>query len=419
MNPFLEKATACLEDHIVDWKTLATKPYEKETVDPYTKLRIILMNGTEFESVWLGHQFSRHCPDNDLRREIAMIRRIEQQQQKRISALKPADESLLEHTIGYEMLAVDLTSALAKTEPDGYVRQALDFALLEDFDHLYRYANLLEGERHIDPARLVGKHIEIMPGRPTVSEYRDPFDDIRRPITANADLLTKLHVNIITAAEQQTMNYYMNIGNFYDSDAGRKLYAEIALIEEQHVSHYGSLKDPCMTWLESLLMHEYTECYLYWSCFQTECDRRIRGLWEELFCQEVAHLHKAAELLKKYEKKEWQQVIPGGEFPAVLDMVPSKNYVREVLNTVRATSCREDYRCVSDMPDDADFFAYQQKVNHNINAAQSHAVIKNYIAENGKDYRYQECPHPIAALDDRTCDNTRVGRCKKEACGCE
>ena len=150
MNPFLEKSTACPEDLIVDWKTLATKPYEKETVDPYTRLRIILMNGTEFESVWLGHQFSRHCANNELRREIAMLRRIEQQQQKRIAALKPADESLLEHTIGYEMLAVDLTSALAKAEPDAYVKQALDFALLEDFDHLYRYADLLEGERHID-----------------------------------------------------------------------------------------------------------------------------------------------------------------------------------------------------------------------------------------------------------------------------
>ena len=98
----------------------------------------ILMNGTEFESVWLGHQFSRHCADNDLRREIAMLRRIEQQQQKRIAALKPADESLLEHTIGYEQLAVDLTAIFAQRESDKYVKMAMDFALLEDFDHLYR-----------------------------------------------------------------------------------------------------------------------------------------------------------------------------------------------------------------------------------------------------------------------------------------
>ncbi len=418
MNPFLEKPMK-LEDAIVDWKTMAGKPYNKETVDPYTRLRVILMNGTEFESVWMGHQFSRHCPDNDLRREIAMIRRIEQQQQKRIAGLKPADESILEHTIGYEMLAVDLTSALARTEPDPYVKQALDFALLEDFDHLYRYADLLEGERHIDPAKLVGKHIEMMPGRPTVSEYRHPFDDIRRPINAGADPLTKLHVGIITAAEQQTMNYYLNIGGFYDSEAGRRLYNEIAMIEEQHVTHYGCLKDPCLTWLENLLMHEYTECYLYWSCYETECDRRIKGLWEEFFCQEVAHLHKAAELLKKYENKDWQQVIPCGDFPVLLDMQPSKEYVREVLkNTVRLTSDREDYRCITDTPDNADFFRYQKRVNHDLCEVQSHVIIEDYIREHGQDYRYQEKPHPIKALDDRTCDNTQVGRCKKEACSC-
>jgi hypothetical protein len=54
------------------------------------------------------------------------------------------NESILEHTIGYEQLAVDLTAELAKREVDCYVKTALDFALLEDFDHLYRYANLLE-----------------------------------------------------------------------------------------------------------------------------------------------------------------------------------------------------------------------------------------------------------------------------------
>ena len=33
---------------------------------------------------------------------------------------------------------------LAMREPDKRVKAALDFALLEDFDHLYRYADLLD-----------------------------------------------------------------------------------------------------------------------------------------------------------------------------------------------------------------------------------------------------------------------------------
>ena len=56
-------------------------------------------------------------------------------------------------------------------------------------------------------------------------------------------------------------------------------------------------------------MHEYTECYLYYSCMMTECDLYIRKIWEECLIQEISHLHKAKELLEKYENKSWQQVI--------------------------------------------------------------------------------------------------------------
>ena len=97
----------------------------------------------------------------------------------------------------------------------------------------------------------MGNLAEIMPGRPTISEHRYAYDDIKRPIVdKNADPITKLNIAIITAAEQQTMNYYMNQAAFYNTDLGRQLYAEIAMIEEQHVTHYGSLKDPNSTMLE-------------------------------------------------------------------------------------------------------------------------------------------------------------------------
>ena len=43
--------------------------------------------------------------------------------------------------------------------------------------------------------------------------------------------------------------------------------------------------------------------------------------------------------------------------------------------------------------------------------------MRDYIAHNGSDYRYEEKPHPIAALAPRTRDNTQVGRSKKEAVG--
>ena len=75
---------------------------------------------------------SRSVGDDELRRKLAYIRKSEQQQQKILTHLKPADESALEHTIGYEQLAVDLTAHLAKRVNDKNIKSALDFALLED-----------------------------------------------------------------------------------------------------------------------------------------------------------------------------------------------------------------------------------------------------------------------------------------------
>lgn len=410
MNPF-DLRPMKIDDSIMNWKEMYPCSYNKCDVNPYTKTRIILMNGTEFEANSFSHQFSRHCNDNDLRREIALTRRIEQQQQKKIQDLKPINENILETTISYEQLAVDLTARLAQNEPDEYVKKALDFALLEDFDHLYRYSDLLEMEYKILPEKLVGRYTEIMPGRPTISHHRHPFDSIRRHINKDASLITKLNINIITAAEQQTMNYYMNIGGFYTSDLGRRLYQEIGMVEEEHVSQYESLKNTNETWLERLLMHEYTECYLYYSCLNDETDPYIKKIWEMFFEFEVAHLHKACELLNKYENKEWQEVIPNGEFPKLLLLGPNIEYVRNILkNTVNCTAVREEYASVNELPMDFDFFKYQEIVNNNVCCVPSHNVIEQYICKNGIDYRFEVAPNPIIKLQDRMCDNVCVGR---------
>lgn len=410
MNPFDLKPMK-IDDSIMNWKEMYPCSYNKCDVNPYTKTRIILMNGTEFEANSFSHQFSRHCNDNNLRREIALTRRIEQQQQKKIQDLKPINENILETTISYEQLAVDLTARLAQNEPDEYVKKALDFALLEDFDHLYRYSDLLEMEYKILPEKLVGRYTEIMPGRPTISHHRHPFDSIRRHINKDASLITKLNINIITAAEQQTMNYYMNIGGFYTSDLGRRLYQEIGMVEEEHVSQYESLKNTNETWLERLLMHEYTECYLYYSCLNDESDPYIKKIWEMFFEFEVAHLHKACELLNKYENKQWQEVIPNGEFPKLLLLGPNIEYVRNILkNTVNCTAVREEYASVNELPMDFDFFKYQEIVNNNVCCVPSHNVIEQYICKNGIDYRFEVAPNPIIKLQDRMCDNVCVGR---------
>ena len=398
MNPFDLKPSKPIEDMMLDWKDLSPRPYKKLDTDPYTKARIILMNGIEVEAVMFGHNFNRNCEDNDLRRDLALLRRIEAGQQKHVNWLSPSDETPLETTIGYEQLAVDLTAWLAMHEPDAYAKSCMDFALLEDFDHLYRYANLLKMDEDLPAHKLVRDTIEITPGRPTVAHHRHPFGAL-----------------ILTAGEQQTMNFYMNLGNTQPEGVARDLYLEIGMVEEEHVTHYGALLDPSATWLQNLLLREYMETYLYYSFYETEVDPYVKKIWEHHFEQEVAHLHKAAELLYKHEDEEWQALIPDGEFPELLDFHPTKDYVREVLaEQVTLTAQDENFVNVDDVPSDFRFFGWNDRVNGRIQDVPSHRVIRETEKQHGEDYRIEDAESPIPELRNRKKDNTVLGRVQGE-----
>ncbi len=397
-NPLQEKGMP-IDRQLRNWSEMNTQPYDKNAVDPYTRCRVITLNGAEFESVWFSHQFSRHCDNQDIRRQLAMTRRVEAQQQKAVNWLIPAAESSLERTIGYEQVAVDLTAWLARMEPDPYLKKAFDFGLLEDFDHLYRYADLmhlLEGKK---AEKIVGDYTEIMPGRPTIFEHRHPHDEIRRPMDGKAvDPLSVLHVMTVVAAEQQTMNFYMNVGNIPENPLARALYLEIALIEEQHVTHYESLMDPNTSWLEREVWHQYNECYLYHSFMQQESDPRIKRLWEMHLDMEVGQLGVACEMLKKYDRRDAAEFLPK-ELPDPLTFEPNKEYVREVIaSQIELTGNHEDFVPVDSLPQDHRYYQYQRIVNSD-GFVPSERVIDEHIQAKGEDYRLEtEGAHPIAGL---------------------
>ena len=142
-----------------------------------------------------------------------------------------------------------------------------------------------------------------------------------------------------------------------------------------------------------------------------ETDPKIKKIWEEHFNIELAHLHQAANLLRKYENKDWEEVIPGGDFPELLKLGSNIDYVRKVLaDTVQNTSYREDFVDVSKLPCDADFFRYQDIVNCDVESVPSHVIIRDYIEKYGMDYRFETKPNPIEELQLRVEDNTDVGR---------
>jgi len=412
MNP-LNYETKDINNYFLTFEEMYPKAYNKKTTNPYTKTRVILLNGTEYESVWFLHQFARNCNNDEIKRAIAIVRAQEQQQQKRIACLKPLNESILETTIAYEQLAIDLTATLAQNETDENNKQALNFALLEDFDHLYRFSNLMMIDvKDANPEFCVGSFTEIMPGRPTIAHHRYPMDNVKKPMVAKkSELYTKLVASIITAAEQQTMNYYMNISQWYKNDLGRKLYAEIGMVEEEHVTQYESLKDPTCTWLEQWVMHEYTEAYLYYSAYVEEKDLNIKNIWLEHYEMECAHLKLACELLKKHENTPCSKEIGDGEFPELLKLGTNIKYVRDVLErTVLLTGNREGYIDVMRLKPNADFFMYQDMIIPSEASVASHAVINKAIEKMGQDYRFQQKQNPIKELQNRKKDNTTLAR---------
>ena len=415
MNP-LNYETKDINNYFLTFEEMYPKAYNKKTTNPYTKTRVILLNGTEYESVWFLHQFARNCNNDEIKRAIAIVRAQEQQQQKRIACLKPLNESILETTIAYEQLAIDLTATLAQNETNQNNIDALNFALLEDFDHLYRFSNLMMIDvKDANPEFCVGSFTEIMPGRPTIAHHRYPMDNVKKPMVAKkSELYTKLVANIITAAEQQTMNYYMNISQWYKNDLGRKLYAEIGMVEEEHVTQYESLKDPTCTWLEQWVMHEYTEAYLYYSAYIEEKNLNIKNIWLEHYEMECAHLKLACELLSKYEGTPCSKEIGDGEFPELLKLGTNIKYVRDVLErTVLLTGNRDGYIDIMRLKPNADFFMYQDMIIPSEAGVASHAVINKAIEKMGQDYRFQQKQNPIKELQNRKKDNTTLARKQK------
>ena len=415
MNP-LNYETKDINNYFLTFEEMYPKAYNKKTTNPYTKTRVILLNGTEYESVWFLHQMARNCNNDEIKRAIAIVRSQEQQQQKRIACLKPLNESILETTIAYEQLAIDLTATLAQNEKDKDNIAALNFALLEDFDHLYRFSNLMMIDvKDANPEFLVGKFTEIMPGRPTIAHHRYPMDNVKKPMVAvKSDLYSKLVASIITAAEQQTMNYYMNISQWYKNDLGRKLYAEIGMVEEEHVTQYESLKDPTCTWLEQWVLHEYVEAYLYYSAYSEEKDLNIKNIWLDHFEMECAHLKLACKLLMKFEKTSHEKVIQDGEFPTLLKLGTNKEYVRDVLErTVMLTGNRDSYIDIMRLKPNADFFLYQNAIIPTEATVPSHEVIAKAIDKLGQDYRYQDKQNPIKELQNRKVDNVTLARKQK------
>ena len=74
LDIFKEKGVS-LDRQVFTWKDLVRRPYSKLDDDAFTRVRVILMNGIESDSVRFKHILNRMS--RELREPLALVRRVE------------------------------------------------------------------------------------------------------------------------------------------------------------------------------------------------------------------------------------------------------------------------------------------------------------------------------------------------------
>lgn len=190
IDTLLDNKGTPLEKQTFTWRELASRPISKLDDDAFTRVRVILMNGVESDALRLKHFGARF--NKALQLPLAQIRRVEHHQMTAINWLLSSDHSPLETTVAYEQTAIEITAAVAQNEPDPYQAQTYRFGLLEDFDHLYRYAAMLDRLEGKDANNILQGYTDIIPGRQTSEHHRAPEDDLRDSYEKdNAALITR------------------------------------------------------------------------------------------------------------------------------------------------------------------------------------------------------------------------------------
>lgn len=401
MHPF-DLVPPSLEQGLAPLAALAAVPVSED--HPYAKARLLLLAALETAAVQDSSLLSLPFVSQDTRRDLALIRRIDARQQATLAALQPDAVSQLRQGILYALLSLDLCAVLAQRLPEGALRMALHFVLPEYLDELYRLSNLMMLLENASAQQFLQGYAEIMPGRPLIACHRHPYDEVRHPLPADADILSRLSPLLLFSVMRKKEGFYLRAASQTADPDARALYLELSLLAQQHATHFGSLL-PSMEPLEHLLWTQYAEAYLYDSCAREEENAAMRQLFLEERDHELAHLQKLCALME-IEKGDRPQ-LPA--FPDPLRLGPSKGYVRDVLQSIGLTAQRERYVPVGQLPQGADFFRYQQRLCDRENVP-SHRVVMRLIEKTGSDYRFEIAPHPIEALQNRQRDNTQVGR---------
>jgi hypothetical protein len=222
---------------------------------------------------------------------------------------------------------VDIDRWLARAEPEPQRRQVYQCDALEDFDHVYRYASVLDLVGRPRAGQL-DEVAEVLPERSDPGQpefrYRETGEPARPGRCRCATALT------ILAVEQQLAAFYGSVDAGPFDPPARPVYRAVGRLEREQVARHRSLVDPPSGTWEQLIMREYNECRVYHAFRHHENDPRVRSVWELHLQMEPGHLRAARELLRRFDGREAEEIV-GTALPEPLGFDVNKPFLRRLL----------------------------------------------------------------------------------------
>ena len=136
---------------------------------------------------------------------------------------------------------------------------------------------------------------------------------------------------------------------------------------------------------EKALLHEFTEVCNYYTCYEDETDDEIKKYWGIFLDMELGHLQLVAQMFKKYEKRDPEEVI-GSEIIIPCRFKSQKSYVQKVLEKEvdkRLAPNGEYYNSKDEIPDNWVSYDVQKRAAE-ISAPSENCIILAEIYH-GKD----------------------------------
>ncbi|MFC8436504.1 hypothetical protein [Streptomyces sp. NPDC057253] len=306
----------------------AARPDAVDDGDPFTRCRVMTMHAIETEAALFDEELVRSCGDPKATGILTRLHDIEGRQLRTLRRLVPGRPGVLEAAVAQEQVSVDLTAWVARMEPDPRRRSLYRRTLEEDFDHLYRLANLYEMTTHRSAGLDAEDLVTMEPRRRSTIRPASGGTRPRQRRTA-PPALSELHALTLGITQLQTTHFYDGIG--LRRPGRRRTCGELGSIGHEHLTRADTSTDPGRTAWEELVMREYNECYLYHCFAEQETDSQLKALWEFHLGLELGHLHAACNLMRRQDGLDPSDILPP-QLPSALDFTGNRDYLLTLMD---------------------------------------------------------------------------------------